>query len=93
MKQIDLFAPEVHGDPQLLADRVRFRYFGNGAKVVAEFFDGAAVRFAAEENVLGVRVEARQVPQQVTDVRADAVIPHFAGVDGDSQDTRFYRGS
>jgi hypothetical protein len=32
------------------------------------------------------------VPEQVAHVSTDAVVAQLAGIDGDSQDTRFYRG-
>jgi hypothetical protein len=93
VEQIDLFTAQIQWNAQLFGDGVVLRTLRDRPEIVAKLFDGAAIGCPAEHHVLRVRVEAREVAQQVADVRTDAVVPHFAGIDGDSQDTRFYRGS
>ena len=41
------------------------------------------VRLTAEQHELGVVVDARELPQQVTHVRPDAEVVQLAGVDRD----------
>src|SRR4051812_50222617 len=93
MKQVDLLPAQIKRDANLFADRVLLHRFGNGAEVRAEFLRQGRVASAAEDNVLRLRVEPRQMPQQVAQVRPDAVVPDLAGINRDSQDTGFYRGS
>src|SRR5947208_1105239 len=93
MEEIDPLAPDIQWNAKLFTDGVGPDGFRNRPEVFAELVHHAGILGATEEHVVRLGIKPRQVPQQVTDVGADAVIAQLAGVDGDSQDTRFYRGS
>ena len=68
----------------LFADGVVVRGFEDGAEVLAKCLGHAHVRLVAEQDVLVLPIDARQMPQEVPDVGADAEIVQFSGINGHS---------
>ncbi len=65
VKERHAFALERERNPQLLDDRIVSRGLGDRAEVVPEQRERFAVALAAEDDELGLAIEARQLPQQV----------------------------
>ena len=70
------------GDVKLLADRVIRRRFEDAAEVGTELCRNRQIFFACQQHVLGIRVEPRELLQQVPDIGADAEVVQFSGIDG-----------
>ena len=79
-------AARSRGSEHLLADRIPRRRLGDGAEVLAQLAARVAiVLVAAEQHVLGVLSLLRELPQEVPDVGADAVVTQLARVDGNAR--------
>ena len=74
-------AASENGSAELLADRVRPRGVDRRAEVLAERGRELAVRFLADQDVVGLAVESRELAHDVADVRADAEVVQLAGID------------
>ena len=94
VEQVDCSRRRSSGTRQLLADRVRRPTSPpprGSSRRAPRAMPQSSPRQSRTYSV--VRIDPRQVPQQVADVRADAVVAQLAGVDGDSHwCMRFYRG-
>jgi hypothetical protein len=87
VEQIDPLAREAHGDVDLFHHRIRFSRLDDGAEVRAEAAQRLAVVGLAEQDVLRLRVQPRQVAQQVLDVGANTEVMELPGVDRDPHNT------
>src|SRR6187551_2279079 len=84
MEHIGPFTQQYPRDMNLLAQRVVGRRLEDGAEVRPERRRDSEVGLRAQEDVLALLVEPRQVPQQVADVRADAEVVELPRIDRDS---------
>ena len=91
MVDVGPLAPQDPGHVDLLAQRVVGRRFEHGAEVRAELRGDAQVGLMAEQDVLGVAIDPREVPQQVADVGADAEVVELPRVDRDAHTGPLYR--
>ena len=74
MKEIRPRTDEIERHGKLLGHRVVGRAVGDGAKVATELLDGLAILTAAEEDILGILVQAREPSHQIPHISADAKI-------------------
>jgi hypothetical protein len=84
VEHVGVLPRQDEGYRDLFADRIRARPVDDGAEVPAQLVGGRAVPLLAEQDVLGLAIDPGQVAQQVPDVRADAEVTEFAGVDRDA---------
>src|SRR5262245_46846881 len=82
MKHVWLFAHQHEWNVELLRYRVIGRWFQHGAEVFAERPGDSHVQLVAEQDVLVLSIDAREMPQEVADVGADPEIVEFSGIDG-----------
>ena len=68
----------------LFTDRVVRRRFEDRPEVRAELRGYAEVRLVAEEDVLAVAINPREMPQQVARIGADAEVVEFSCIDRDT---------
>ncbi len=80
MKHIRLLAVQHPWHMDLLAQRVVRRRFEDGAEVGTELRRYVEVRVLAEQHVLAVVIDPREVPQEVADVSADAEVVELARI-------------
>ena len=84
MEEIDVPGQQPGRHHELLAQRVRLRGLHDRREVGPEAQHGVPVLRPAEEDVLGLLIQARQVLQQVPDIGPDAEVVQLAGVDRDT---------
>src|SRR6187549_352460 len=84
MKHVRLLAAQRPRHVNLLANRIVGRWFEDGPEVRAELIRYAEVGLLAEEDVLVVTIDPREVAEKVPDVGADAEIMELSGIDRDS---------
>ena len=82
--EIRPLAPQHPRHVNLLADGVVRRGFEHGSEVRTELSRDAEVGLAAEQDVLGVVIDARELAQEIADVSADAEVVELPRVDRDS---------
>jgi hypothetical protein len=75
------------GDLQLLRDRIVAGRLRHRPEVLSDLCQRLAILWAAEDDELGLAVDARQMPEQVPDVRADAEVVQLSGVYADPHAT------
>jgi hypothetical protein len=78
---VGLLAAKHQRHVVLLAHRIVGRRLEDGPEVGAERARHLEVVLVAQQHVLVRRVDAREVPQQVADVGADAEVVELAGID------------
>ncbi len=88
MEQVRAGPPQLQRDRELLAEGIRAGRFRDGPEVLSQFRDDRGVLLPAQHHELGGGIQPCEVAQQVADVGADAEIPQFPGVDGDSHVNR-----
>jgi hypothetical protein len=82
MEELSPFAAQIHRQRELLGDGVGAGRLDHRPEARPQLFNRVAVGALAEDHVLVDRVLPRQLPQQVADVGADAVVAELAAVDG-----------
>ena len=86
--------PLAAQDPRhvnLLAERVVGRWLAHAAEVRPELRRDAQVRLTAQQDVLGVAIDPRELSQKVADVGPDAEVVELPRVDRDSHIGPLYR--
>ena len=79
----------------LLAQGVVRRRLPHSTEIVAKLGRNAHIGIPAEEDVFRVPIDPREVPQQISDVRADPEIMQLPYIDGHAHqrnDTSAFRG-
>jgi len=72
VEDVDTQTVDDVGYRNLFGDRVRAGRHRDGAEVVTQLMLDAHIAGLAQQNVLGVMIEPRQLAEQVTDVGSDA---------------------
>ena len=83
VKQRDPLALQRPGNPDLFRDRIIAGRLRDRPEVFSNRRQRLAILWTAEEDEFGLAVEARQMPEQVPDVGADAEVVQLSGVYAD----------
>ena len=84
-------APQDPRHVNLLAQRVVGRRLAHAAEVRPELRGDAQVGLTAEQDVLGIAIDPRELSQQVADVGPDAEVVELPRVDRDAHIRALYR--
>ena len=84
VKQVHLFPAQIQRNVDLLANGVRASTLWHGPEVLAELLQAVGIGRLAEQHEFRRPIDSREMPQQVSDVRADPVVTKLPRVYGDA---------
>ncbi len=91
VEKVDAQSPQGGRNSDVLTDRVIGGSDPDGSEVRVEGADQLLVLPIAQEKILGLLVDARQVLDQVANIRADAEVVDLPDVEGDSHRTNLLK--